>query len=38
MKLLGENKTEVVLQRLEQLDSEEARATAAQTLELCMDL
>ena len=35
MKLLGENKTEVVMQRLEQL---EARATSAQTLELCMDL
>ncbi len=34
MKLLGENETDVVLQRLDQLNHEEARTTAAQTREV----
>lgn len=34
MKLLGENETEAVLQRLDRLKDEEARTTAAQTLEV----
>ncbi|KAH9013414.1 hypothetical protein EDB85DRAFT_967604 [Lactarius pseudohatsudake] len=34
MKLLGENETEAVLQRLDRLNHEEARTTAAQTLEV----
>jgi hypothetical protein len=38
MKLLGENETEVVLQRLDRLNNEEARTTAAQTLEVVYGL
>jgi len=33
-KLLGENKVEAVLQRLDRLTDDEARTTAAQTLEV----
>ena len=38
MKLLGENETEAVLQRLDRLNNEEARTTAAQTLEVVYGL
>ena len=38
MKLLGENETEAVLQRLDRLNGEEARTTAAQTLEVVYGL
>ncbi|KAH9034816.1 hypothetical protein EDB85DRAFT_959522 [Lactarius pseudohatsudake] len=38
MKLLGENETEAVLQRLDRLNHEEARTTAAQTLEVVYGL
>ncbi len=38
MKLLGENDTEAVLQRLDRLNHEEARTTAAQTLEVVYGL
>ncbi len=38
MKLLGEKETEAVLQRLDRLDHEEARTTAAQTLEIVYGL
>ena len=38
MKLLGENDTEVVLQKLDRLNNEEARTTAAQTLEVVYGL
>ena len=38
MKLLGENETEVVLQRLDRLNYEEARTVAAQTLEVVYGL
>ena len=38
MKLLGENETEAVLQRLDRLNNEEARTTAAQTLEIVYGL
>jgi hypothetical protein len=34
MKLLGENDVEATLQRLDRLTHDEARATAAQTLEV----
>ena len=34
MKLLGENEVEAALQRLDRLTGDEARATAAQTLEV----
>ena len=34
MKLLGENEVEGALQRLDRLTDDEARATAAQTLEV----
>ena len=34
MKLLGENEVEATLQRLDRLTDDEARATAAQTLEV----
>ena len=37
-KLLGENKTEAILQRLERLTQDEARATGAQTLEVLYGL
>ena len=37
-KLLGENETEAVLQRLERLTQDEARATGAQTLEVLYGL
>lgn len=37
-KLLGENEIEVVLQRLERLTQDEARATGAQTLEVLYNL
>ncbi|KAH9176592.1 hypothetical protein EDB89DRAFT_78385 [Lactarius sanguifluus] len=38
MKLLGENETEAVLQRLDRLNHEEARTTAAQTMEVVYGL
>ena len=38
MKLLGEKETESVLQRLDRLNHEEARMTAAQTLEIVYGL
>ncbi|KAH8994000.1 hypothetical protein EDB92DRAFT_1852164 [Lactarius akahatsu] len=38
MKLLGENETEVVLQRLDRLNHEEARTTAAETLGVVYEL
>ncbi len=38
MKLLGENRTEAVLQRLDRLNHEEARTVAAQTLEVVYGL
>ena len=38
MKLLGEKETEAVLQRLDRLNHEEARMTAAQTLEIVYGL
>ena len=38
MMLLGENETESVLQRLDRLNHEEARTTAAQTLEVVYGL
>ncbi len=38
MKLLGENETEAVLQRLDRLNHEEARTVAAQTLEVVYGL
>ena len=38
MKLLGEKETEAVLQRLDRLNHEEARTTAAQTLEIVYGL
>ncbi|KAH9176596.1 hypothetical protein EDB89DRAFT_78705 [Lactarius sanguifluus] len=38
MKLLGENETEAVLQRLDRLNHDEARTTAAQTLEVVYGL
>ncbi|KAH9017078.1 hypothetical protein EDB84DRAFT_698611 [Lactarius hengduanensis] len=38
MMLLGENETEAVLQRLDRLNHEEARTTAAQTLEVVYGL
>ena len=37
-KLLGENNVEAVLQRLDRLTQEEARTTAAQTLEVVYGL
>jgi hypothetical protein len=37
-KLLGENEVEAVLQRLDRLNQEEARTTAAQTLEVVYGL
>jgi len=37
-KLFGENDTEAVLQRLDRLTQEEARTTAAQTLEVVYGL
>jgi hypothetical protein len=37
-KLLGENETEAVLQRLDRLTDDEARTTAAQTLEVVYGL
>jgi len=37
-KLLGENDVEAVLQRLDRLNQEEARTTAAQTLEVVYGL
>jgi len=37
-KLLGENEIEAVLQRLERLTQDEARATGAQTLEVLYGL
>ena len=37
-KLFGENDVEVVLQRLDRLTVEEARTTAAQTLDVVYDL
>jgi hypothetical protein len=37
-KLFGENDVEVVLQRLDRLTEEEARTTAAQTLDVVYDL
>ena len=37
-KLLGENDVEAVLQRLDRLTQEEARTTAAQTLEVVYGL
>jgi hypothetical protein len=38
MKLLGENEVEAALQRLDRLTHDEARATAAQTLEVVYHL
>ena len=38
MKLLGENETEAVLERLDRLNHEEARTVAAQTLEVVYGL
>src|ERR1700761_6670782 len=38
MKLLGENETEAVLERLDRLNHEEARTVAAQTLEIVYGL
>jgi hypothetical protein len=38
LKLLGESETEAVLQRLDRLNNEEARTTAAQTLEVVYGL
>jgi hypothetical protein len=38
MKLLGENETEAVLERLDRLNHEEARIVAAQTLEVVYGL
>jgi hypothetical protein len=37
-KLLGESETEAILQRLDRLTQEEARMTAAQTLEVVHSL
>jgi hypothetical protein len=37
-KLLGDNKVEAVLQRVDRLTQDEARATAAQTLEVVCGL
>ena len=37
-KLLGENEVEAVLQRLDRLTDDEARTTAAQTLEVVYGL
>ena len=37
-KLLGENEVEAVLQRLDRLTADEARTTAAQTLEVVYGL
>jgi hypothetical protein len=37
-KLLGENETEAVLERLDRLNNEEARIVAAQTLEIVYGL
>jgi hypothetical protein len=37
-KLLGENETEAVLERLDRLNNEEARTVAAQTLEIVYGL
>ena len=37
-KLLGESETEAILQRLDRLTQEEARMTAAQTLEVVYGL
>ena len=38
MKLLGENETEAVLERLDRLNHEEARTVAVQTLEVVYGL
>jgi hypothetical protein len=38
MKLLGENETEAVLERLDRLNHEESRTVAAQTLEVVYGL
>ena len=38
MKMLGENEIEDVLQRLDRLTQDEARATGAQTLEVVYSL
>lgn len=38
LKLLGENETEAVLQRLDRLNNQEAKTVAAQTMEVVYEL
>ena len=38
LKLLGENETEAVLQRLDRLNNQEAETVAAQTMEVVYEL